>query len=103
MKFEWDDTKAANNIKKHGVTFNEAAAVFDDTGREKIIKKSDELKPEYDLRRLGQGVRGKYYDAYQKGTNIVVIDPDLTETFPNTQAVNDALRKLLQTVCLNRL
>ena len=25
------------------------------------MKKSDELKPEYDLRRLGQGVRGKYY------------------------------------------
>ena len=60
------------------------------------MKKSDELKPEYDLRRLGQGVRGKYYDKYQKGTNIVVIDPDLTETFPNTRAVNDALRKLLQ-------
>ena len=67
------------------------------------MKKSDDLKPEYDLKRLGQGVRGKYYDAYQKGTNVVVIDPDLTETFPNTRAVNDALRKLLQTGCLNRL
>ena len=30
MKFEWDDTKAANNIKKHGVTFNEASTVFRD-------------------------------------------------------------------------
>ena len=30
MKFEWDDTKAANNIKKHGVTFNEASTVFGD-------------------------------------------------------------------------
>lgn len=36
MKFEWDDTKAANNIKKHGVTFNEASTVFGDPGREKI-------------------------------------------------------------------
>ncbi len=60
------------------------------------MKKSDELKAEYDLRRLGQGVRGKYYDEYRRGSNIVVIDPDLTATFPNTQAVNDALRKLLQ-------
>ena len=60
------------------------------------MKKPDELKPEYDLKRLGQGVRGKYYKEYQKGTNVVVIDPDLTETFPNTRAVNDALRKLLQ-------
>lgn len=61
------------------------------------MKKSDELKPEYDLKRLGQGIRGKYYDEYQKGTNIVVIDPDLTEMFPNTRAVNDALRKLRRT------
>ncbi len=30
MKFEWDDTKAAKNIKKHGVTFNEASTVFGD-------------------------------------------------------------------------
>ena len=60
------------------------------------MKKSDELKPEYDLKRLGQGVRGKYYDEYRKGTNIVVIDPDLTETFPSTRAVNDALRMLLR-------
>ena len=60
------------------------------------MNNSDELKPEYDLKNLGQGVRGKYYDEYKKGTNVVVIDPDLTDTFPNTQAVNDALRQLLQ-------
>ena len=48
------------------------------------MKKSDELKPEYDLRRLGQGVRGKYYnDALQKIIpkqrtidNLTLIDPD---------------------------
>ena len=60
------------------------------------MNNSDELKPEYDLKNLGQGVREKYYDEYKKGTNVVVIDPDLTDTFPNTQAVNDALRQLLQ-------
>ena len=60
------------------------------------MNNSDELNPEYDLKNLGQGVRGKYYDEYKKGTNVVVIDPDLTDTFPNTQAVNDALRQLLQ-------
>ena len=49
------------------------------------MNNSDELKPEYDLKNLGQGVRGKYYDEYKKGTNVVVIDPDLTDTFPNTQ------------------
>jgi len=28
MEFEWDSQKAAANVRKHGVTFDEAAAVF---------------------------------------------------------------------------
>ncbi len=28
--FEWDDTKAASNERKHGVTFEDAMSVFDD-------------------------------------------------------------------------
>jgi uncharacterized protein len=30
MEFEWDPKKAAANLKKHGVTFQEAATVFGD-------------------------------------------------------------------------
>ena len=30
---------------------------------------SDELRPEYRRENLGQGIRGKYFEAYQKGTN----------------------------------
>jgi len=30
FKFEWDETKAATNIAKHGVSFTEAATVFGD-------------------------------------------------------------------------
>jgi hypothetical protein len=30
MEFEWDSQKAAKNLRKHKVTFNEAATVFDD-------------------------------------------------------------------------
>jgi uncharacterized protein len=30
VKYEWDEEKAASNLKKHGVYFNEAATVFDD-------------------------------------------------------------------------
>ena len=56
----------------------------------------DTLRPEYDLKSLGKGVRGKYYQRYQEGTNVVVIDPDLTREFPNTKAVNDGLRELLE-------
>ena len=55
----------------------------------------DDMKPEYDLKSLGKGERGKYYKQYQEGTNVVVIDPELTKEFPNTKAVNDALREVL--------
>ena len=30
LSFEWDDGKAASNWRKHGVTFEEAASVFED-------------------------------------------------------------------------
>lgn len=56
----------------------------------------DTLRPDYDLKLLGKGVRGKYYQRYQEGTNVVVIDVDLTEEFPNAKAVNDGLRELLE-------
>jgi hypothetical protein len=40
--------------------------------------KSDDLRPEYNLRELLRGgVRGKYAKAYQAGTNVVVLSPDL--------------------------
>ena len=55
----------------------------------------DDLRPEYDLDELKGGVRGKYRKRYEESTNVVVIEPDLTKTFPNTKAVNDALRELL--------
>ena len=45
---------------------------------------------------LGKGIRGKYYEQYQNGTNVVVIEPDLSKAFPNTKAVNDALREMLE-------
>jgi len=42
---------------------------------------------------LSKAVRGKYYDRIQEGTNVVLIDPDLMDAFPDSDAVNDALRK----------
>ncbi len=55
----------------------------------------DDLRPEYDFRDLGEGVRGKYYKRYEKGANVVVIEPDHVKAFPNAKAVNEALRELL--------
>jgi hypothetical protein len=60
-------------------------------------RRNDELSPEYDLSRLKGGVRGKYYKQAVEGTNLVVLDPDVAGAFPDSTAVNRALR-LLQDV-----
>ena len=59
------------------------------------VKESDELRPEYKREDLGQGVRGKYFEAYQKGTNLVLLSPDVAKVFPTGEAVNEALRSLI--------
>jgi hypothetical protein len=57
--------------------------------------KSEELRPEYHREDLGTGVRGKHLDAYQKGTNLVLLSPDVAKAFPTEEAVNEALRGLI--------
>ena len=54
----------------------------------------DDLRPEYDLSKLKGGVRGKYYQQAVAGTNLVLIEPDLADVFPDTESVNRALRLL---------
>jgi hypothetical protein len=56
----------------------------------------DDLRPEYDFSQLKGGMRGKYLERYRKGTNLVLLDPDVAAAFPDAKAVNDALRELLQ-------
>lgn len=58
-------------------------------------KRSDDLRPEYDLTRLGRGVRGKYYRQAIAGTNLVLVDPELARVFHDSESVNRALRLLL--------
>ncbi len=53
----------------------------------------DELRSEYSLGDLGKPVRGKHHDSYKEGSNVVVIEPDLATLFPNSDAVNEALRQ----------
>ena len=54
----------------------------------------DALRGEYTREELGKGVRGKYYNEYRKGTNLVLLEPDVAKAFPNGAAVNEALRSL---------
>jgi len=60
----------------------------------KAGKKSDELRREYDLSKLKGKARGKYHKRATAGTNLVLLEPDVAEAFPNASAVNEALRML---------
>lgn len=61
----------------------------------KKAPKDKEILEEYDF---GGGVRGKYAKRYAEGTNVVVIDPDVAEYFPDHDAVNQALRSLTEII-----
>ncbi|WP_242065646.1 hypothetical protein [Trichocoleus sp. FACHB-262] len=56
----------------------------------------DELRPEYDFSKMVGGVRGKYAAPYKAGTNLVLLDADVAKAFPTAEAVNEALRLLMQ-------
>jgi hypothetical protein len=57
----------------------------------KTLAADHDMLPEYDF---SGSVRGKYYERFQQRSNVVVLDPDVSDAFPNTASVNDALRAL---------
>lgn len=57
---------------------------------------NDELRPEYEAELIRRGIRGKYAERYKKGTNLVFLASDVAEVFPDSKAVNEALRLLLR-------
>ena len=71
-----------------------------DEEAEKTEPLEDELRLEYDAALLQgllqNGVRGKYVERYRQGTNLVKLAPDVAAAFPTEQAVNEALRRLLE-------
>jgi len=60
------------------------------------MSKADEMRSEYRREDLGEGVRGKYAREFQESSNVIVLDEDVARAFPNSQAVNEALRGLLK-------
>ena len=56
----------------------------------------DELRSEYKRSDFGALVRGKYIERLQTSSNVVVIDPEVADLFPNAAAVNAALRSLAE-------
>lgn len=59
------------------------------------MKKTEEMRAEYRREDLGRGVRGKHYAAYKKGSNLVLLTPELAKIFPTNEAVNSALESLV--------
>ena len=53
----------------------------------------EEMRPEYDF---SAGVRGKHYQAYRAGTNVVLLEPDIAAVFTDSASVNQALRLLVR-------
>ena len=60
-----------------------------DGNNRKSREDEDTMRPEYDFSRADRGVTAA---RYAQGTNVVLLDPDVAEIFPDTRAVNEALR-----------
>lgn len=96
----WSPTQRAAN--RSGSSARDVPDVAKGEPMKKKTKRAvdrDTLRPEYDFR---GGVRGKYVARYRAGTNVVVLDADVAEAFGNADAVNRALRALLDVVPARR-
>ncbi len=82
---------------------------------EQLEMDTDDMRPEYDFANMAGGVRGKYYKDYRAGHTVkihktdgttlvqhfkleegaVMLEPDIRKYFPDSEAVNDALRCLI--------
>jgi hypothetical protein len=61
----------------------------------KKMKNDPDMLEEYEF---SGGVRGKYAKRYEENTNVVVIEPDVAEYFPDHESVNEALRSLMNII-----
>lgn len=50
------------------------------------------MRPEYDFSKMKIVGRGIYAKRYRSGTNLVLLEPDVREAFPDDESVNEALR-----------
>lgn len=56
---------------------------------------ADQDIPEMKREQLGVGVRGKYFNLFVQGSNVVVLQPEIQKAFPTSEAVNKALASML--------
>ncbi len=63
---------------------------------QKAKDQNDEMRSEYKREDLEVGVRGKYYEEYNDGNNLVLLKPEVAKAFPSEEAVNEALLSLIK-------
>jgi hypothetical protein len=63
--------------------------------KKKAHDKNKEMLREYDF---SKGVRGKYAQRCARGSNVVVLEPDVAKVFPNAHVVNSSLRSLAKII-----
>ena len=51
------------------------------------------MRDNYDF---SKGIRGKYAKLFKKGTNVILLEPDVARAFPDSESVNKALKKVMQ-------
>ena len=61
----------------------------------KEIEQKEELRSEYDFATMKGGVKGKYAARYRKGSNLVLLAPDVAKVFRDNESVNETLRSLI--------
>ena len=73
----------------------ESRADENDGVMKKAPEKNNEMLQEYDF---SKGVRGKYARRHARGSNVIVLEPDVAKVFPNAEAVNTSLRSLAEII-----
>lgn len=68
----------------------------EESTKKPVASDADTLRAEYRRDQLGTGVHGKYLQQHSQGTNLVLLQPEVAKAFPTPEAVNDALRGLMQ-------
>ncbi len=56
----------------------------------------NEMREEYNFSSMKGGVRGKYAGAFDKTATTILLDSDVAKVFPDSRAVNEALRTLMR-------
>ena len=96
MKFEWDPHTEKGEIIR--IISARVASKGEKIYMKKVNQShQDELRAEYRLTDFPQGmIRGKYSKRISESSNIVVLQPEVVDAFPNEEAVNSALISLIE-------